>query len=136
MCSMTPLLLVTSLSMLMAALGMSACTALKLNRKIRRIRVGRGQLEVAENQLRIFYNGFMVSETFVDDMREYFLLWCCYLILPTWWEYFCFLQTPKIHESLYSTCTYLFKLPWTFFIFIYFTSHLVFQSKRTHLPKV
>lgn len=30
------------------------CTYLKVNRRIRRIRVGRGELEVAENQPRIF----------------------------------------------------------------------------------
>lgn len=55
----------------MAALGMSAHTALKANGRIRRIRVGRGELEVGENLPRIFKNGFVVSETFVDDMREY-----------------------------------------------------------------
>lgn len=32
-----------------------AHTVLKVNRRIGRIRVGRGELEVAENQLRIFF---------------------------------------------------------------------------------
>lgn len=86
---MTSLLLVTSLSVLTAGLGMSPHTAWKLNRRIGRIKVGRGELKVAENQLRGFFCGFVVSETFVDDMREYFPLWCCHLILPTW-EHFCF----------------------------------------------
>lgn len=81
--------------MLMAGLGMSAHTALRVKRRIGKIRVGRGrgELAVAENQLRKgVFCGFMVSETFTDDVREreYFLLCCGLLLLLTCWEHFCF----------------------------------------------